>query len=387
MACGQRFDADPAVLAQYNPLGGALVDSFYPARFNQYVDHIQDLIDGGERRYRLSPEDGALPACNSAELASMAPILPDYRKILNAAQAVSSVDDLLTLAEMQLRWREGWAQDNVSRYASGKLSLTPRDGLAALPACREAAELLWLMHLTVSDASSSTALAYAGVYDYNNPYLQVFNQNADKVDVMIARIESSVAEPGAVLRKWTTCTDTQRAALKDRLPEYRGFVLEQAPLETLDDYLTYIEDDISWRDDLWASLPDCADAIELALAFSKFAGDQRAVFAYWLAEVPTESNPFVDAIDVGEFIVEGFGYGLVGGSAVRPRPPRLFSCSETEFESMTIIVAQYDILREAMTDLENLGEFLKVAGFRFSLGAKVCPELYQAAKRHLKLAF
>ena len=271
-----KTDADPAVLAQYNPLSGALTDSFYPARFNQYVDHIQDLIDGGERRYTLSPEDGALPACNSAELASMAPILPDYRNILDAAQAVSSVDDLLALAEMQLRWRERWAQNDVSRSASGKISSTPRDGLEGLPACQEAAELLWLMHLTVSDASSSTALAYAGLYDYNNPYLQAFNQNADKADEMIARIESSAAEPGAELRNWTTCTDAQRArAQRTGCRQLNANLLLQEPSlrNARRNSSPTSKSHISWRDELWSSLPDCADALELALGVqSQFCG-------------------------------------------------------------------------------------------------------------------
>lgn len=356
-----KIDADPAVLAQYNPLGAVLSDAFYPERFNQYIDGIQDLIDSGERRYVLSPDDGALPPCNSTELAGMAPILPDYHKVIAAAKEVGAVEELLEVAEMQLSWREVWSHVNISRYDDGRISTTPRDGLAALPACSEAAELLWLMHLTVSDASRSAALTFAGVYDYNNPYLEAFKENAEKVDDLIARIENSVAEPGAERRHWTTCADTQRAALKELLPDYERTVLDQPPLESWEDLLAYMKDGISWRQALWSSLPDCADAIKLALAFSQLSGDARAFFAYHLAEVPIETNPFLDAMELGEFVVEGFGGWLVGGSAVRLAPPRLRNCSVAEFKSLATIVAQYDMLREAMTNINNMREFVNVA--------------------------
>ena len=100
-----RIDADPAVLAEYNPLRGLLSAPFYPDSFTQMADDMQALIDSGERQYRLSPEDGALPACNGAELAQLAPVLPEYRQVIKAAQNVDSIDALLELADSHIAWR------------------------------------------------------------------------------------------------------------------------------------------------------------------------------------------------------------------------------------------------------------------------------------------
>ena len=356
-----KIDAEPAVLAQYNPARGVIEEPFYPEGFNRHMALIQALIDNGDRDYRLSPDDGGLPVCTEAELASMASVLPDYQRVVSASQSGNTVDDLLQLADMQLSWRENWSQHHVTRYDDGRLSLGPRDGLFLLPACGEAAELLWLMDIAINDASSSAALTMAKLHHTYNPYIESLIETTGKIRRLTDRIRSAVAAPGAAIRRWTTCTDAQRDALKGRLPQLRAVVFQEPSFETAEAFTADISGYISWRDELWLSLPDCADAVETALAFSQLASDRLSRIAYWWAGTPNETNPFDAAIELGDFVAEGYGSGLVGGSAVRLRPARLRACTEAEFETLAPTVAQYDMLREAMTNIHNMREFVDAA--------------------------
>ena len=346
----ERLDHDPAVLAAYNPLRGALADSFYPERFNREMERIRALAASEERQYVLKPQDGVLPHCNGAELAQLAPLLPPYRRVIDAARNANSIEALLELAGLHIAWRKTWASEEIKPSADGTISASPRDGLASLPACAEAAELLWLMNLTASDKVRSAALVYAGLPDHNNPYLSAFENNAAAITELTSRIAATAAEPTAESRRWTTCTKAQRAALNDRLPAYRTDVLERVSPESLEDTLAYMRSEITWRDELWSSLPKCADAIELALTLSQFAGDMRALLAFWLAEAPVEEVPYVHEAELGEFALKTFGAALTGSSPFREFPARLPDCSAEGFESLSIVLAQYQMYREHMTN-------------------------------------
>jgi len=356
-----KIDAEPAVLEQYNPARVVHEEPYYPDGFNRSMARIQALIDSGERDYQLSPDDGGLPSCSEAELASMASLLPDFGKVYNAARSDITVDELLKVAEMQLAWRENWASHHVTRYDDGRLSLRPRNGMLLLPACNEAAEFVWLMNLAINDVSASVALTMAGIDRQRNPFIDSLYAYADRFLSLMERIQNASAMTGATIRRWTTCTDAQRDALNRRLPRLQPIVLQEPSQESAEVFAAEISRFISWRDELWQGLPDCADAVELALDFSQLASDRLSRIAYGWAGAPNDMNPFDDAIEVGEFMVQGYGSGLVGGSAVRPRPQRLRDCTQEEFDSLAITLAQYDMLREAMTNLHNMREFVDAA--------------------------
>ena len=375
-----KVDPDPAVVAQYNPVRGALEEAFHPDRFNQHLERVQSLIDSGERDYMLSPHEGAVPACSDAELHSLRLILPDFRQTLQKASEVESTADLLDAAEAQRSWNANWAPRNVE-IDDGRVSRTPRNGLLLLPGCREAGELLWHLHIIVNDSVSSAALTLGGVPAAANPYRQPLSKSAAKVRELTALIDS--AARGAHVRPWTSCGDAQRAALKERVPAYTTYVSADAAAGSWEESAADIKDMVAWRDWLWASLPLCADTLELALTFSQLAGNRRALVAYRLAGVPDERNPYWEAIELGEHIVDGYGGWLVGGSAVREPAQRLRSCTEAESLSLTTPVAEYQMLREAMTNIDNLRDFVNTAAavlvWRDSLLSKLpsCAESFE----------
>ena len=223
------------------------------------------------------------------------------------------------------------------------------------------------MHLIVNDSVSSAALALAGVHVNQNPFIEPLRKNRAKVRKLIDRIENAVREPGSKVRPWTSCADAQRAALKEQVPSYTNYANAEASAGSWDEIVADINAMIAWRDELWSSLPLCADTLELALTFSLLAGNRRALVAYRQARVADEKNPYWEAIELGEHIIDGYGGWLVGGSAVRQSAQRLRSCTDTELQSLSITVAQYYMLREAMTNIENMRDFVNTRRCRTGL--------------------
>ncbi|MCY3780284.1 MAG: hypothetical protein OXG78_08250 [Chloroflexi bacterium] len=379
-----KVDADPAVLAEYNPLRAITADSFYPDRFTELVDEQQALRDSGERRYKLKPEDGALPACTDARLASLAPLQPEYEHMIDKSSHIESHDDLVALAELQLAWREKWARRTVEPQDDGSIRYPARDGLQLVPPCREAVELLWLMNRAVADVTTGTALFWAGTDLETNPYVDIFNRNLDRTEAIFAKINSATDEPAPLPGVWYSCHDHQEEAMRARLPELSAMIDELFQVESFEHYLETAAGEIEWRGALWSSFPNCAEGIEMALALSQAAGDVSAFIAYTAAGVPAESNPFMQRLTMSDDIVESLHYGTLGASRFWQRPHRLPACSAAELDALAIVVAQYHLYRESMTDFGNMRVFVTIAeslfGWRDELPATLpaCRESLEA---------
>lgn len=355
-----KVDAEPAVLAAYNPARAILAEAWYPERFRQLVAEHQALMDSGERLYELSPDEDALPACSEAQLASLAPLMPGYRQLVDDAAAVGSLDELLELAQRQIEWREQWARNTVEPQADGSIRYPLQDGLKLLPPCGEAAELVWLMNRAAADVITVSALNYAGVAPELQPYDEAFSGNDERVRAMFERIES-IREAPAPIGKWTSCNQHTKAAIQQRLPEYSAIIAGYTEISSWDAYFAFAEREVAWRRQLWAELPNCAEAIEVALKLGEAAGDVSATMAVTFAGADLESNPFIDKLSTAADVAQSLHYALLGASRFRDSPQRLRSCGEAELESLGMVVGQYHLYREAMADFAHLREFATVA--------------------------
>ena len=159
------------------------------------VIKLRDLVNDGTRDDNIIHEDVSLPTCSEPQLASLAPLLPEYQDIIADSKEIASIDDLLDLAHRQYAWRENWAHESQLDIENMQVVYTQRDGVSNLPPCREAVELLWLMYRAVNDVVTGTALVYASFTEDSNPYFKVFNRNADRVDELARLIENSELDP------------------------------------------------------------------------------------------------------------------------------------------------------------------------------------------------
>ena len=104
---------NPDYAEALNPFNGPLLDKFYPERYYQMVTDLRDLVYDGERPNKYATEKVSLPACSEAQLASLAPLLPEYRQMIADSEAIASMDDLLDLADALQDWRKNWTHESA----------------------------------------------------------------------------------------------------------------------------------------------------------------------------------------------------------------------------------------------------------------------------------
>ena len=356
-----KVDAEPAALAAYNPVRGILAEPWYPEQFTALVDRHEALIDSGERLYALAPGEDALPACSEAQLASLAALRPDYRRIIDDAQAVASIDELLTLAARQIVWREQWAFQLVDPQADGSIHYPLQDGLKRLPPCSEAAELLWLMNRAATDATTGAALSYAGAATDAHPYL-----TTPSIAMTTRRGRCLNAASASGLSRRQSAGGGRAISIRAKpsgadCRKTRRLSMSTVQIKSVDDYLAFAEREVAWRQQLWAELPNCAEAIVVALELSRAAGDVSAAFALTFAGVDIESNPYIGKQEHDFNLVGRLDSHTLGRSRFRDSPQRLRSCGGSDLERLGLIVAQYHLYREAMADFAHALEFLTIS--------------------------
>ena len=346
-----------------NPFIDPLADAFYPEKYSQTVSDLRALVHDDSREKASTVDDLSLPTCSEPQLASLAPLLPEYQGIIADSKEIASVDDLLDLAHRQYAWRENWAHESQVDIENMQVVYTQRDGVSDLPPCREAVELLWLMYRAVNDVVTGTALFYAGFTEDNHPYFKIFNRNADRVDELAKLIENSEADPSEPLEDWPTCTKEQRTDLEDSLPAFDDFAEALSTARSAEDLITIGKAEIAWRQSLWSHEPACAKDIEQILMLSQAASNIVATVSFVTIGVPDETNPYREEVDFSSSHLDTFPLVLSALSIVEESPLYMQSCSDADFEVLSRVEAQYQILDERMFGFGGMERLLPLLDY------------------------
>ena len=342
---------DPQYMEELNPFIDPLTEKFYPKQYNQMIMDLRDLAYGGERPNKYATETVTLSACSEPQLASLAPLLPEYQQMIADSKAIASMDDLLDLAHALLDWRKNWTHESALDLENQHVTLVDftREALPELPPCREAADLLWLMYRNLNDVVTGTALilCWLDLRD-NNPYYELFNRNADRVDELAILIESSEEDPSAPVEEWPTCSVYQQLDLDGGMPEYSAFLEQLAPINSLEEVIALGEAEISWRKGLWSHAPACAQDIEGFLILSQAASSVVASYAFQFAGVSSESNPFFEALPLNQLVLRSFADRSLAKSVLDDLSLFQRACTASEKNSFSSQLARYHILLERM---------------------------------------
>ena len=278
-------------------------------------------------------QESNLPPCTIEELTAGYNVVPGYETMQAMALQIETFDDLLDYSRAQIEWRvKAWA---------------------ALPLCAELHPLGLQMSENSDAFVSAILLDIIGVTREDNPYVEIIYSGVETLQTRANAIESAIQsgqaaeqpESGSGLQR---CTDAQlQGLLGSVIPDFKrvsatGF--ETIEAENTSEILQYLEAMIAWREELWASLPLCAEAYDLGLFMFNYASDISKISILDFAEVSRGSNPyqsefFRGLVRFSEFMdwleVAGEGYY------------KLLPCSES-----TIDLALYDVLKEQ----ENLAQ-------------------------------
>ena len=289
---------------------------------------------------------------------------PTSESVYNAARADITVDELLQVAEMQLAWRENWMSRQVTRYDDGRLSLGPRNGMLLLPACGEAAKLVWLMNLAINDVSASVALTMAGIDRQHNPFIDSLYAYADRFHSLMDRIQRRQYDER---RNRTPMDHLHRRPARRAKPAAAALA---APMffknhRTRRSRFSPLKSAASYHgaNELWQSLPDCADAVELALDFSQLASDRLSRIAYRVGGgAKMTLNPFDDAIEVGEY--NSARLRIMAYRSVQPSGRDRSNCEIVPRRNSTpwrLPSPNMTCCAKAMTNLHNMRDFVDAA--------------------------
>ena len=204
------------------------------------------------------------------------------------------------------------------------------------------------MYRSLNDTITGGALVFAGLNRDNHPYFELFDRNADRIDELATRIERSTAGPSGPVEEWPSCNVYQRLDLEDSKPNYRAFMEKLAPINSLEDLITLGKAEIAWRQSLWSHSPVCAQDIEEILILGQAASNEVAFFAFQIAGVPIELNPYIEETQLNEIVFQSFTYRSLAKSVLDDLSLVQRACTATEKDSFSREVARYHILLERM---------------------------------------
>ena len=104
--------------------------------------------------------------------------------------------------------------------------------------------------------------------------------------------DESTAAPAPANETASACSEAQLLILAPQILLSEYDMLEQGlAVRNAKDYVKYAFAYFDWRDELWAILPRCDEAIEFGLLINQGHGDIVAMYAHQQAGISNEDNP------------------------------------------------------------------------------------------------
>ena len=221
-------------------------------------------------------QDGEFPSCTTEDLKTLLEIKSGFDAVWRQAFRTRDTDSLHDLTESQYEWRRGLI-DN-------------------LPRCAEAIEIGWLMSQVSGDA---VAIAALDVDDRDSKWILVPTTGKRiAMEDLLTDLKSSLgddestAAPAPANETASACSEAQLLILAPQILLSEYDMLEQGlAVRNARDYVKYAFAYFDWRDELWAILPRCDEAIEFGLLINQGHGDIVAMYAHQQAGISNEDNP------------------------------------------------------------------------------------------------
>ena len=311
-----------------------------PADENPYSEQIElaawrmneliAMIDNDDRT--AMPNSGGLPPCSEAELEHhFSEMVSGYTNLLRLVSESGTVEGLLVYSNAQIAWREAfWLQ---------------------LPACAELIELTWLMSQITGDRASTIALAFWGMPLDVNPYrkrLTIDNARMGELTAAILEVQTSVAEAPQQGSESLSCSESELRILASALSDFK--LLDGSPVTTVDELLSFREEQIEQRKSSLSKFPFCAEAIELHLLITQLSNDFITRIALEERDTPDDDNPYLQRPSAQEQIGAA-GLKLLRtlqanqAPADRKPPP---ACSAAELDILAGINNEFQAILRAL---------------------------------------
>ena len=268
-------------------LGVADSENPYLARFEfdqtllaEQLDRIDAALVGRERE---DIEGGSLAAsadCYFDGMNVLTDLWLQYNVLLETAQSVGMLDELLAYATGQIEWRN--------------------DAWSRLPDCDTGYLLTMEFTHTLEDFVTRTAFAFAAISDQGNPFVErlekVLNPPENLRDHFLQTRLTVPKRPSKIIEGIPSCSLVQLTQIKDIPAQYDALILKAQDIASSEDALDFLASHVSWREELWQRLPLCAEALELGWLMNQVASDYAARHAFLFVGASALDMPFVAQI-------------------------------------------------------------------------------------------
>ena len=228
----------------------------YPEQVELAAWRINELIAMIDYDDRMAmPSSSGLPPCSEVELEHhFSEMVSGYTNLSRLVSESGTVEGLLVYSSAQIAWREAFWQQ--------------------LPACAELTELAWLMSQITGDRASTLALAFLGVPLDANLYrkrLTIDNARMGELTAAILEIQTSATEAPQQGSESLSCSESELRILGKALSDFT--LLDGSTVATVDEWISFREEQIEQRKSSLSKFPLCAEAIELRLLITQLSND------------------------------------------------------------------------------------------------------------------
>lgn len=221
-------------------------------------------------------QDSRLPRCSSAQLAAASDMRKDFDPVLFSGANIESLDDLLNFGAAHIAWRDDmWEQ---------------------LPLCDE----VFSMGLALDQVSEAIfmnlTLRSAGVANEENPYYERgldSGREMARLGTILSAASVDAVGAAATVDTARACTGVERQIVAGDIWLALVNLLNKAfAVDSFESLLDLIKAKMAWREAIWAQLPPCAEAYEIATWMYRYSSDLTKIFMLDLYGVERARNPY-----------------------------------------------------------------------------------------------
>ena len=218
-------------------------------------------------------QDNRLPACSASDFAQAESLQDASMPLIIGAAVIESLDDLLSFGAAQLAWSdEMWAQ---------------------LPQCDELFRYGFVLEQVTETLLMKLLLQGAGVDSENNPYVELGLESGREMNRLEQSFRAASVSDAAETTTLPACSAEERMLFADHVwPDIVDLVETLHAVKSFEALLGYIDATLAWRAAVWAQLPPCAEAYDIAIWKYRFTSDIAKLYMLDLFDIARADNPY-----------------------------------------------------------------------------------------------
>ncbi len=350
---------DRAAASAFSLLGVAADENPYLSAWTESQLNTYAFWGGLSRPEVRREMPGRLRRCAAEEMDALSLNAAQFHILNERMLGFGGMERLLPLLDLMIAWHDRLLEE--------------------LPACDSAIELGIMMSQGIAYYASMMGLIYAEQLDDDNPYLDAFFAKTSELDRYV-RSSDLIADSRPALWQYggqmAGCEVEELRALGAIVREYQSLMEGARAMGSLEDLLEFSNAQSEWRQDHWARLPACAEALELGLFIYRRTGDYIALYAFD-AEQDALGRQLGGEKSLADRLTEIVSSKVLNAELrqTQPRAMPAPRCSDAETEAILATLTDYQDLLELASTFTRWGGLQQYFDARIELRERATSQI------------